>query len=56
MVQEEGRWTQGTSLGGKGQYHAMISEPLGEDPVLPEPRPDGGARADQTGMGSSIAA
>ena len=52
----EGRWTQGQSLDGKGQYSAVISEPLGEEPVLPKPRSDSGAQTDQMGLGSSIAA
>jgi Mn-containing catalase len=52
----EGRWTQGQSLDGKGQYSAMISEPLGEEPTLQKPRSDSGAQTDQMGMGSSIAA
>ena len=52
----EGRWTQGQSLDGKGQYSAMISEPLGEEPVLQKPRSDSGAQTDQMGLGSSIAA
>ena len=52
----EGRWTEGTSLDGKGQYSAMISEPLGQEPQLAKPRSDSGAQSDQMGMGSSIAA
>ena len=52
----EGRWTQGQSLDGKGQYSTMISEPLGEEPTLQKPRSDSGAQTDQMGMGSSIAA
>ena len=52
----EGRWTQGQSLDGKGQFGAMISEPLGEEPTLQKPRSDSGAQTDQMGMGSSIAA
>ena len=52
----EGRWTQGQSLDGKGQYSTMISEPLGEEPTLQKPRSDSGAQTDQVGMGSSIAA
>ncbi len=51
----EGRWTQGQSLDGKGQYSAMVSEPLGEEPTLQKPRSDSGAQTDQMGMGSSIA-
>ncbi len=34
----------------------MISEPLGEEPVPPEPRSDGGTQTDQMALGSSIAA
>lgn len=52
----EGRWTQGQSLDGKGQFKPMISEPLGEEPTLQKPRSDSGAQTDQMGMGSSIAA
>ncbi|MBD0274403.1 MAG: hypothetical protein ICV73_21020, partial [Acetobacteraceae bacterium] len=52
----EGRWTQGPSLDGKGQYQAMISEPLGQEPQLEGPRSDSGAQTDRMGMGSSIAA
>jgi Mn-containing catalase len=52
----EGRWTQGQSLDGKGQYKPMISEPLGQEPQLAKPRSDSGAQTDQMGMGSSIAA
>ena len=52
----EGRWTQGPSLDGKGQYQAMVSEPLGQEPQLAKPRSDSGAQTDQMGMGSSIAA
>jgi Mn-containing catalase len=52
----EGRWTQGASLDGKGQYQPMISEPLGQEPQLAKPRSDSGAQTDQMGVGSSIAA
>jgi Mn-containing catalase len=52
----EGRWTQGASLDGKGQYQPMISEPLGEEPQLARPRSDSGAQTDQMGMGSATAA
>lgn len=46
----EGRWTNGPSLDGKGQYSAMISEPLGGEPTLQPARPDGGAQTGQTSM------
>jgi Mn-containing catalase len=52
----EGRWTQGPSLDGKGQFQPMISEPLGQEPQLARPRSDSGAQTDQMGVGSSIAA
>ena len=51
----EGRWTQGASLDGKGQYQSLISEPLGQEPQLAKPRSDSGAQTDQMGLGSSIA-
>ncbi|HEY8612463.1 MAG TPA: hypothetical protein VIL69_14395, partial [Roseomonas sp.] len=44
----EGRWTNGPSLDGKGQFEAMISKPLGEVPQLAPARPDGGAQVEQT--------
>ena len=46
----DGRWTNGPSLDGKGQYSAMISEPMGGEPTLRPARPDGGAQAEQTSM------
>jgi Mn-containing catalase len=52
----EGRWSQGSSLDGKGQFQPMISEPLGEEPMLAKPRSDSGAQTDQMGIGSSMAA
>jgi Mn-containing catalase len=42
-----GRWTEGPSLDGKGQFTSMRSEPLGQKPVLSPPRPDSGAQTDQ---------
>jgi Mn-containing catalase len=42
-----GRWTEGASLDGKGQFSAMRSEPLGGEPMLAPPRPGGGAQAEQ---------
>ena len=44
----EGRWTEGPSLDGKGQFSARVSEPLGQEPVLAPARPDGGAQTEQT--------
>ncbi|WP_149535479.1 manganese catalase family protein [Siccirubricoccus phaeus] len=42
-----GRWTEGASLDGKGQFQPMLSEPLGGEPMLAPPRPDGGAQQEQ---------
>jgi Mn-containing catalase len=44
----EGRWTQGRSLDGKGEFQVMVSEPMGGEPRLAPARPDGGAQAEQT--------
>ncbi|HYF09298.1 MAG TPA: manganese catalase family protein [Acetobacteraceae bacterium] len=52
----EGRWTQGPSLDGKGQFQAVMAEPLGGEPQLARPRSDSGAQTDQMGVGSSMAA
>jgi Mn-containing catalase len=43
----EGRWTQGPSLDGKGEFAPVISEPLGGEPMLAKPRPDSGAQSEQ---------
>ncbi|MBY0330300.1 MAG: manganese catalase family protein [Acetobacteraceae bacterium] len=42
-----GRWTEGPSLDGKGQFTTMRSEPLGGEPMLAPPPPDSGAQAEQ---------
>jgi Mn-containing catalase len=44
----EGRWTQGPSLDGKGEFKPMVSEPMGDEPRLAPARPDGGAQTGQT--------
>ncbi len=44
----EGRWTQGPSLDGKGEFSAMFSEPLGGVPQLGPARQGGGAQAEQS--------
>jgi manganese catalase len=48
-----GRWTEGASLDGKGRFEPMVSEPLGQEPVLAPPRPDGGAQVEQTMAGGA---
>ncbi|PLS78480.1 MAG: catalase, partial [Chloroflexi bacterium] len=40
----EGRWTQGPSLDGKGQFSARRLTPMGQEPNLSQPRSDGFAQ------------
>jgi Mn-containing catalase len=42
-----GRFSEGPSLDGKGTFEPRRSEPLGGEPMLAAPRPDGGAQTDQ---------
>jgi Mn-containing catalase len=51
-----GRWTEGASLDGRGRFEAMKSAPLGEEPALAPPRPDGGAQMEQEEGGAPDAA
>ena len=46
---EEGRWTHGPSLDGKGKYTVFQNKPMGEEPVLGPARPDSGAETQQIG-------
>jgi len=43
----QGRWTQGTSLDGKGQFSVRKAQPQGQEPKLAPPRPDGFAQTQQ---------
>jgi Mn-containing catalase len=43
----EGRWTHGRSLDGKGEFSIRNAEPLGTEPTLAAPRPDGFAQKEQ---------
>ncbi len=43
----EGRWTQGPSLDGKGQFSALRLTPMGQEPNLSQPRSDGFAQTQQ---------
>jgi Mn-containing catalase len=47
----EGRWTSGSSLDGKGQFSKQVSKPMGDEPMLAPPRPDGGAQLGQMSAG-----
>lgn len=51
-----GRWTEGRSLDGKGEFDARRSEPLGGEPQLAPARPDGGAQIEQTMTEPPVAA
>jgi Mn-containing catalase len=42
-----GRWCEGKSIDGKGEFSIVNSEPMGEKPVLGPARPRGGAQAEQ---------
>jgi len=44
---ETGRWCEGQSLDGKGEFSMVDAAPLGEEPQLAPPRPDAGAQAEQ---------
>lgn len=43
----EGRWTQGPSLDGQGEFTVFRNEPMGEEPNLGPARPDSGAQKEQ---------
>jgi Mn-containing catalase len=43
----QGRWSQGPSLDGKAQFSAGRAMPMGQEPVLAPPRPDGFAQTQQ---------
>lgn len=43
----EGRWSQGQSIDGKGEFTPHRVEPMGTEPVLGPARPDSGAQAEQ---------
>jgi len=43
----QGRWSQGMSMDGKGQFSAGRAMPMGQEPVLAPPRPDGFAQSQQ---------
>ena len=49
----EGRWSQGASIDGKGQFQPTKVEPMGDEPVLGPARPDSGAQKEQMGGGSA---
>ncbi|HEX8486590.1 manganese catalase family protein [Sphingomonas sp.] len=48
----EGRWSQGPSIDGKGEFKPQRVEPMGEVPVLGPARPDSGGQSEQMSAGS----
>ena len=54
QLKAEGRWTSGASMDGKGQFSAMAAQPMGQEPVLAPPVPEGFAETQQmTGSGAT---
>ena len=47
----QGRWSEGPSIDGKGEFTSRPMEPLGQEPVLAPPRPDSGAQMQQMADG-----
>jgi Mn-containing catalase len=43
----QGRWSRGPSMDGKAQFTARQATPLGQEPILARPRPDGFAQTQQ---------
>lgn len=41
------RWTQGPSLDGRSQFREMKAQPIGDEPMLGPPMPEGHAQAEQ---------
>jgi Mn-containing catalase len=48
----QGRWSQGPALDGKGQFSAGRAMPMGQEPILAPPRPDGFAQTQQMQNGA----
>jgi Mn-containing catalase len=43
----QGRWTEGPSIDGRGKFSLGDTQPLGPEPKLAQPEPDGGSQAEQ---------
>jgi Mn-containing catalase len=48
----QGRWSEGPSIDGKGQFEPTKVEPMGDEPVLGPARPDSGAQKEQMASAS----
>ena len=44
-----GRWTEGHSIDGKGEFTVFQNKPLGQEPDLGPARPDSSAQSEQMG-------
>jgi len=49
-----GRWTQGPSLDGKGEFKVLKAEPYGDEPKLAPPVPEGHAQKEQMTVTDTI--
>ncbi|AMX97908.1 MULTISPECIES: manganese catalase family protein [Mesorhizobium] len=43
----QGRWSEGPSMDGKGEFSLVAGSPMGEEPILSPPRPSSGAQSEQ---------
>ena len=50
----EGRWSQGQSLDGRGEFHVLKAQPYGDEPKLGPPNPKGHAQKEQMTMMDNI--
>ena len=50
----EGRWTQGQSIDGKGEFKVLKAEPYGDEPKLSPPVPEGHAQKEQMTLTDSV--
>ncbi|GAB3964136.1 hypothetical protein GCM10028806_01250 [Spirosoma terrae] len=49
-VGQNRRWTQGPSLDGRSQFREMKAQPVGDEPMLGPPMPEGHAQAEQINL------
>lgn len=50
----EGRWTEGASIDGRGEFSLTPAGPMGDEPMLAPPRPNSGAQAEQISEGKDV--
>jgi Mn-containing catalase len=51
-----GRYTEGASLDGKGTFTVQQNRPLGQEPKLAPPKPNGFAQTDQMSIAGKVKA